>query len=698
MIRYSILLSLAVPLAGLAEPRIAVVGESLGDARARYAAVTSVQRRDCDPTDGGRWVCASFDDPVLADVGGSAPVAPPSDRPPAIGAAVIGDTLADARARYAAATSQPRGDCDPVGDGRWICASFDDPVLADLASAPPPVVVPEPETPPVVVAPEPEVPPVVVTPGPVSPPVEERPPAAGSTLRVQAEDLGLSGDWRVEAQREGFTGTGYALWRGGIRYDRPGDGITDIPLTLPAAGEYRLVIRAQAVDAERGDTSNDTFFRFPGGAWTKVFTTGRDAWQVSGTADRDDRKFAFTATLPAGQVTLQMSARSPRHAIDWIELRRVGASAAPTPPERAGDLISLHYDSAPDWDDLQAMIANRLILARNPADVLVVNGAIGDKLNRTDFIEGSTEHCRAVHGACLDYFNDRDATVEKVATAWALTLNAGGKVRVADGGPMDLTADVIRELERRGVSRALLKRIDVVQHSSSFNTGQTSDAGLALVRSRTNYVPIPNGNVPANGSADLAQQGTAFERLSLETREAALWANAYRFVRSERRVDFSDSVELLHILGLPNDGGVLDFHRRYMQPAGPGNVAAPGSGADARLVSTGVTPMRTPAGLGWADSYIGTDGQCWPASTWDHGIGEVRVDTSAGPMTIREAADRLGGAPERRGDLAFNDINCGNGPANDAGDEAIDQCPGLVTRGRAGCELVAATPAWWTRL
>jgi len=687
MIRYSILLSLAVPLAGLAEPRIAVVGESLGDARARYAAVTSVQRRDCDPADGGRWVCASFDDPVLADVGGPAPVAPPSDRPPAIGAVVIGDTLADARARYAAATSQPRGDCDPVGDGRWLCASYDDPVLADLTGAPPPVVVPEPETPP-----------VVALPGPVSPPIEERPPSSSGSARVQAENLGLSGAWRVEAQREGFTGTGYALWRGDSRTGRPGDGITDIPLTLPAAGEYRLVIRAQAVDAERGDTSNDTFFRFPGGAWTKVYTTGRDAWQTGGTADRDGRKFPFTAMLPAGEVTLQMSARSPRHAIDWIELQRVGAPGASTPPDRAADLISLHYDSAPDWDDLQAMIANRLILEKNPADVLVVNGAIGDKRNRADFIEGSTKHCRAVHGACLDYFDDRDATVDKVATAWALTLNGGGKVRVADGGPMDLSADVIRELERRGVSRALLKRIDVVQHSSSFNTGQTSDAGLALVRSRTNYITIPNGNAPDNGSADLEQQGTAFERLSLETKEAALWANAYRFVRSERRVDFSDSVELLHILGLPNDGGVLDFYRRYMQPAGPGNVAAPDGGADARLVSTGVTPMRTPGGLGWADSYIGTDGQCWPASTWDHGIGAVRVDTSAGRMTIREAADRLGDAPERRDDLAFNDINCGNGPANDAGDEAIDQCPGLVTRGRAGCGLVATAPAWWTRL
>ena len=58
-------------------------------------------------------------------------------------------------------------------------------------------------------------------------------------------------------------------------------------------------------------------------------------------------------------------------------------------------------------------------------------------------------------------------------------------------------------------------------------------------------------------------------------------------------------------------------------------------------------------------------------------------------MTARQACARAGNGPESIGDekrLYYNDIQCGNGPANDAGDE--DWCPGRVdlgTNNKSGC-------------
>jgi hypothetical protein len=38
----------------------------------------------------------------------------------------------------------------------------------------------------------------------------------------------------------------------------------------------------------------------------------------------------------------------------------------------------------------------------------------------------------------------------------------------------------------------------------------------------------------------------------------------------------------------------------------------------------------------------------------------------------------------------YNDIQCGNGPANDAGDE--DDCPGRTEHGQEGCKYIG--PKW----
>lgn len=102
-------------------------------------------------------------------------------------------------------------------------------------------------------------------------------------------------------------------------------------------------------------------------------------------------------------------------------------------------------------------------------------------------------------------------------------------------------------------------------------------------------------------------------------------------------------------------------------------------------------PLVSAQTMGWADSYS-INGKCYCQTTYDHNIGGIMVDGPNGKITVREACGMVGSGPE--GDrVYYNDVQCGNGPANDAGDE--DWCPGRVDMGdndKSGCMMKG--PKW----
>lgn len=53
-------------------------------------------------------------------------------------------------------------------------------------------------------------------------------------------------------------------------------------------------------------------------------------------------------------------------------------------------------------------------------------------------------------------------------------------------------------------------------------------------------------------------------------------------------------------------------------------------------------------------------------------------------MTIIDICNAIGRGPGKSGNPVYNDIQCGNGPANDARDES--DCPGRVDLGGEGCD------------
>ncbi|MGH1344839.1 MAG: hypothetical protein ACRBN8_24980 [Nannocystales bacterium] len=149
------------------------------------------------------------------------------------------------------------------------------------------------------------------------------------------------------------------------------------------------------------------------------------------------------------------------------------------------------------------------------------------------------------------------------------------------------------------------------------------------------------------------------------------------------------------------DGGEVDVDCGGSCPACPtGSVCNEPPDCESKACETGTClgpalgcdldqVQGPPGGVGWADSYS-VDGRCYCASSFDHNIGELVVDTPAGPRTVLQICEALGAGPGIGGNPMYNDIQCGHGPANDAGDE--DWCPGRVDQGTDGC--CTAGPTW----
>ena len=118
-------------------------------------------------------------------------------------------------------------------------------------------------------------------------------------------------------------------------------------------------------------------------------------------------------------------------------------------------------------------------------------------------------------------------------------------------------------------------------------------------------------------------------------------------------------------------------------------------GAAALVLSGQALSQQYNPRLSWQDSYA-VDGVCYCNSNgFDHGADRLMVDTPAGrlsvPQVCSDIKDALG-VGRSSGRIPYNDVQCGNGPPNNAGDEDPDACPGRVDIGSAGCFQIG--PEW----
>ena len=269
---------------------------------------------------------------------------------------------------------------------------------------------------------------------------------------------------------------------------------------------------------------------------------------------------SVTVAPPAAPISAPTPAPAPIKAPSGNG-RRVGRLAA-------GDLLALHFDNCPDRDDGHAMVADKAVLAANGIDdVIVVNGTCGDSV-RGSYQRSSEALGRAIFGGgVVDAFGGGAGAVERTAATWAATLANGRDVWVAEGGPSDFTARVLERL-RVAFPSVDRRRVHVVQHSTGsrgFNERETRSSNLALVKRATDYIAIPNGNIAGNGTADFNERSSFFVSAARDSRFASEWNAAFRYLNPAQRLDFSDTVELLYIVGDGDTRTADDFARRYLR-------------------------------------------------------------------------------------------------------------------------------------
>ncbi len=328
--------------------------------------------------------------------------------------------------------------------------------------------------------------------------------------------------------------------------------------------------------------------------------------------------------------------------------------------DRGRDLVALHYDHAPDRDDAHAAVAGLMVSQSMDLQVIVVGGAYG-RWNADRYDAASEAVMDATWGAAwLNAHTGRDAAFAASVERWLQTLNSGADVWVAEGGQSDLTASIVRQIQQALPGVDTNSRIHVVQHSD-WNEVHADQSDLGYVRSNTDYMRIEDGNF-ANATADLNQQSQTFVDAVLASQYATAWRAAFTYLSPGSKLDFSDAVELLHIVGV-----------------GPDQVRTPDDFA-ARFIGDGSVIYQPPtAPMYWSDSYS-VDGQCFCDTNFDHGLDAIFVDTPAGSFSVVRICDdirRRYGEGSASGRLYYNTVQCGHEPANNAPDES--NCPGFLT-------------------
>lgn len=234
---------------------------------------------------------------------------------------------------------------------------------------------------------------------------------------------------------------------------------------------------------------------------------------------------------------------------------------------RTGDLIAIHFDHAPDYDDGHATVANKMVVDHYGlnSEVMVVAGTY-NQARKNVYRSGSeavTDITWGTEGKQTTWYNADARYQNSIAESvrlWRETLSAGGKVWVAEGGPSEFTARVLEQLT--DVNR---KRITVIQHShcsgkscNQVKGGQnerfTPVADIRFIENVANMVRIGNGNTGNNNTPDLNQKNSAVAQdLLSSSKYGAMWKAAFNYFDPDERLDASDTVELLWVLGIENE-------------------------------------------------------------------------------------------------------------------------------------------------
>ncbi len=423
-------------------------------------------------------------------------------------------------------------------------------------------------------------------------------------VSIEPELLTLTGDWQTV--NDSATGKEYVEWQGlspGRNSGKPAD-MLDVQFAIEKPGRYRFTwAMRQPDDVERWQ-GDDAWVNFPDadrfgpvdggkfGGFVKVEgrSTGSFDYNAIAVISQEEKVEIDIVFGKPGRYTMQLAGRSHGLQVDRIVLRHrsitedkaIVSPCATTPLPRSvlaptetdfdakTDLVSLHFDNAPGLEDLHAAAAAQELVSRFDLNHVVANGTYGT--NHRRYVAGSEAAMDAIWGAneWIDAHDDRTKAVADLAKQWQETLSDDGDIWVIEGGPSNVTADVVRQLVKTMPDLEPAKRIHVVQ-ASAWSANRTTPAELDFIKSNTDYRTVEDGNTGDNASADLNQRSKTFEAAALSGWHPQSWEAAFAQLAPTERVDFSDTVSLLHVLGVDKEtvGSVDDFAEQMMQQYRP---------------------------------------------------------------------------------------------------------------------------------
>lgn len=369
-------------------------------------------------------------------------------------------------------------------------------------------------------------------------------------------------------------------------------------INVEVAGTYDVQVRALS----KGTEDNGAHM-WVNGDWALQriqWCGGKNEWTYSSALRLESNHCGVQGSaqvnLNAGINEIRLGAREDGLFVDKFQFIHVSGSTSLPPlgdatayldtfnqPYEDGDLFGAFFDSSFDPDDEQAAIFVRELLDSRPdVDYIVVNGT--KKRSHTGILPNSTPIMQDLFPASVfyDVFQNNNACgrpnhetfcqdeLESIATQVQLTIENGFRFHIAEGGPSAFTSDLIRELLSRNVSLAALKRIRVVQHSWGWNEEMTTTQDLNVVRQYATYIRIANGNNGPNQTADLNTginnaDSITFRARARSSQYGEQWNLAFNDIN--QRVDGSDAVETMWILGIPKELAPTPnaFADRYFQ-------------------------------------------------------------------------------------------------------------------------------------
>ena len=223
------------------------------------------------------------------------------------------------------------------------------------------------------------------------------------------------------------------------------------------------------------------------------------------------------------------------------------AEAEPAKFDKEKDLISLHYDHAPDKDDGHSAAADLTILATLydkewiKKHVVAVSGAYG--INKKTFNDKSDKVMDATwndYGGWLDAHEKYNEVVNELMNRWLDVLKNGGDIWVKEGGQSDITAELLMIISRMKMADLNVdQRVHVVQHSD-WNENKTNPHDLAYTKRMSDYIRIKDANAYLNVKGG----DEAFEKAAIAHPVfGASWKAAFEYYPNKQRLDFSDTGE-----------------------------------------------------------------------------------------------------------------------------------------------------------